>query len=338
MSETRSDGLDKTKMSRRAAARLKNPNLMSMDSTLPDPPPYTTETGIEIAERNLREAFEAFGIDPEDLVQKILEDPIALPLASDPRPIVRALCNAVEADMKHKSEAVSRDALVSLEHLKDYVDQHLDQILTDAREMRECIRDDRDVSALRTYCIEGYKEGHDKFFNSVWNSMNEVAQQNQRALPSYLSSWLGAYGFEDMKNEVLHYYTNTAHASTKAHASVLAATTWDELLVACINGPDDFISGPQMRVSLDEGRKLGGDFLREYLCRRCKEEIEDVSLDGRRSRFSNYCLTTYPLVVEEQLFTLPGRRDKETLSRVAFKEVVDRWRALSTVERNEFAN
>ena len=48
-------------------------------------------------------------------------------------------------------------------------------------------------------------------------------------------------------------------------------------------------------------------------------------------------MTTYPLVVEEQLFTLPGR-DKETLSRVAFKEVVDRWRALSTVERNEFAN
>ena len=91
---------------------------------------------------------------------------------------------------------------------------------------------------------------------------------------------------------------------------------------------------PKIRVPLDEGRKLGLDVLRESLFRRYKEEIEDVSLDGRRSRFSNYCLTMYPMVVGEQLLT----GDVEKLSRVAFKEVVDRWRALSTVERNAFAN
>jgi len=273
-----------------------------------NPPAYstpTTEVGVEIAERNLREAFAALDLDAEaeDLVQNALKDPLAL--ASDHRPIVRALCDAVQAHVKSKRKATNRNALLSLEHLKDAV--------KDAVEMSNDMADTHYVPVLRSLCIKAYQAGQDEF---IENAMKEL----------HIGWKPYDLEFEALK-EML------SGIDPQYAAAVRSMTTWDGLIVVAAKGDKTTISDVQgMQIPMDKARAAGMDRLIEVLHQLYQEDIEDVSLDGQRSRFANYCLGMFPQLVRTQ-FIFAGGAEKQ--ARAAFKQVVDQWREMSRAERNE---
>ncbi len=309
------------------------------------PPEYTGS--IQSVRERLRETFEQVGIDPEPIIEEVLKDPYAF--EADPRPIVRELSTTKIRTDEMENQAITDEATSSLESLKMYVDQRIEQLHTLMRAAAEDIVTDRDAPFMYALCMAAYERGFSEFSRTAreW-----VGPGGSKYLESFIPFFRVSLKVgKDMvgKGKIAHsgrgyhelHYPALAEIihrfglqTPKELAKIEAASTREEFIFAVFMARHTTLPSNILEPVLGNSRACGMQKLRECLNGEYEDQVRVFCLNNTTGRFASYCLENYPRVVEEN-FCFNGDVGDEP--RAAYKQLVDDWRALSPEEKNVYS-
>jgi hypothetical protein len=295
------------------------------------------DSELQYAKDGLTIVFNAFGINPESLIEDIVRDPYNF--KNDQRPIVKDLCSAVINRDKFDKEVVTQKATESLNHLKEYFDQRIDVISNKTNTMLRhlvTVSDQRDMLAMVTCCTRSYHKAHTKFINSL----RDVVQKDVQTLGDphdNCSNLCSPYDVILMRihssksktitpeilKEVSRIDNYSMYTNTYANLDCLRRLIY--------NYPPAWGMFPDKLPSRfrDEGiRELKEQMLQDY-----KEYNDPLDITDKSKGFTGYCFEVYPKVVEDS-FYFNGDYIKDGAK--AYVRLVNDWKNLTDDERNKW--
>jgi hypothetical protein len=287
---------------------------------------------LELAKDTLKTAFNAFGMDPEPLIEDVIRDPYSF--RHDKRPIVKALYTALLKETSYRKGVATMQATASLEMLKEYFDDSVEALMTKATSMFRRVSEDRDIPLMRELCEKSYIKGYTAFILSAESALKD-RKPDPMPIPMDLNST-----YETLLQSVLGVISSK-RTSNPGHINMLEchinrATTLDNLRWIISGQPEAWnsLNTDPLKFKLpSKFRDAGIAALQEYMLTTYMTDIGNYSTADETKGFRGYCFKEYSRIVREG-FYFNGDPLKNSVA--SYLKFVNDWKDLTDDEKDEY--